>query len=668
MNFAHPSVLWMLAVAAPALAAFFYWAWRERRRCIAEFVPARLQASLTLGLSPRRARYRALLLIGAVAALLIALARPRYGAGLLEVNQRGLDILIAIDTSRSMLAEDAGPGMSRLERAKLAAVDLAQQAAQDRLGLIAFAGSAFLQCPLTIDDQAFLESIKALDTDVIPMGGSSLAAAIRTALETLKEDQSHVPVLVLITDGEEHESEALAAAERADKRGLRIFTIGVGTTSGEILRLRDEAGAVTHLKDQNGNVVKSSLNEELLRQVAERTGGVYLPLAGPRIMQELYERGLAPLPRFELASRRFEQFHERFQWPLALALVLLVIEVLLPGCSRVRGPSRPVQLRHPTLAGAVQTILLAGLLLAAAPRSSASAWSALRQLGKGEYQAALSEFERLLGRKPDDPQLRFNAGLAAYGADQLDQADENFSAALRSTDLDLQRKAFYNLGNTQYYRGEQAPDPSARARLWENAIRNFESALSIAPGDTNAQYNAEYVRQQLKDLQQKQPENQDPSKDKSSSDPSQQNAGNSDDSQESSTNAPPQKSQQDSQPKDGSSSPEQQGQQDQQAGQDGSSKQDDGESGQDQQSPSPQDKQDASKDSAGSQDTPPPSQDGQSGESPAGESGSASDAQPRQGEMTRQEALRLLDAARGDEQLVPLEKQRRARARVIKDW
>ena len=258
MNFAHAQILWLLLVLPPALVVFFWWAWRERQRLMTQFIQARLLPGLVSGLSPTRQKVRFALLIAAVALAIIALARPQWGFTWEESKQKGLDIVVAIDTSKSMLAEDIAP--NRLQRAKLAALDLMQQAKSDRLGLVAFAGGAFLQCPLTIDDNAFRQSVESLDVHIIPQGGTALTEAITTALAAFKEGDNF-KVLVLFTDGEENDDDAgaLAAAEAAAKEGMKIFTIGIGTAEGELLRLKDAKGRTDYIRDDAGNVVKSPL-------------------------------------------------------------------------------------------------------------------------------------------------------------------------------------------------------------------------------------------------------------------------------------------------------------------------------------------------------------------------------------------------------------------------
>jgi Ca-activated chloride channel family protein len=180
MKFEHPQLLWLLLVLPPALWLFFWWAERARQKLLTQFVEARLLSQLMVGLSPARRKIRAILLILAVICLIITLARPQMGFDWQEVEQRGLDIVVAVDTSKSMLATDIAP--NRLQRAKLAALELMQKAGTDRMGLVAFAGNAFLECPLTIDNTAFQQSVQALDVNSIPQGGTALAGAIDTAL------------------------------------------------------------------------------------------------------------------------------------------------------------------------------------------------------------------------------------------------------------------------------------------------------------------------------------------------------------------------------------------------------------------------------------------------------------------------------------------------------
>jgi len=328
MRFEHPNLLWLLIPAVPALIAFFWWTWRTKKRLISQFVQSRLLPNLTVGVSTTRQKIRIVLLVASVALLIVVLARPQWGFDWEEAKQRGLDVVVAIDTSKSMLAEDVAP--NRLTRAKLAALDLKRLAKTDRVGLIAFSGSAFLQCPLSFEDEAFRQSVNALDVNIIPQGGTALAESIETAQAAFKDKTDNHKVLVLFTDGEDHDGHAVEAAKSAAKDGLRIFTVGIGSANGELLRTIDARGRSDYIKDEQGNVVKSHLNEKLLRDIAQAADGFYMQLSGANAMEVLYERGLAPLPKTEISARRIKRYHERYQWLLGFTIALLIAEMFLP--------------------------------------------------------------------------------------------------------------------------------------------------------------------------------------------------------------------------------------------------------------------------------------------------------------------------------------------------
>jgi Ca-activated chloride channel family protein len=497
MTFANPHMLWLVLVIPPALLAFFWWAGRTRQRLLTRFIQARLLPALTIGISATRQKIRVGCLVLAVTALILALARPQWGFDWEEMKLRGLDIVVAIDTSKSMLAEDIAP--NRLARAKLAALELMQRAKSDRLGLVAFAGSAFLQCPLTIDDAAFRQSVEALSVNTIPQGGTAIAEAIETALTAFKEGDNY-KVLVLFTDGEDHDSGALEAAENAAKAGLRIYTIGIGTAEGELLRIKDAQGGSDYIRDEQGNVVKSHLNERLLQQIAGATeGGFYLPLRGAKAIDTLYDQGLAKLPKSQHQEKLVRRYHERYHWPLAMAIVLLLVEMLFPERKRESKPAAAPS-AQPALRTAATVLLL--LLLPTPLRGSPG--SALREYKAGQYEQALQEYERLLKRKSDDPRLHFNAGAAAYRDQQFEEAAKQFNATLASPDLKLQGLAYYNEGNALYHLGERNPDPKKRTESWEKALTDYQSTVKLNPQDADAKFNYEFVKRKLEELKQQQ--------------------------------------------------------------------------------------------------------------------------------------------------------------------
>jgi Ca-activated chloride channel family protein len=236
-----------------------------------------------------------------------------------------VDVFVLLDVSKSMLTEDVRP--NRLTQAKYAVQDLLEKLRGDRIGLVAFAGTAFVQCPLTVDYEAFRLTLKDADPRIIPRGGTAIGAAIRTALKAFEAGEGRDHAIVLITDGEATEGDALAAADEAAKAGVKIYAIGVGTAEGELIPVREEGKPMEFLKDREGKVVKSRLDEETLQQLALKTGGMYVrSAAGDFGMDAIYDKGIAQLRRTEYEARLQKRYFERFQWPLGLAFVLLVVE------------------------------------------------------------------------------------------------------------------------------------------------------------------------------------------------------------------------------------------------------------------------------------------------------------------------------------------------------
>ena len=650
MIFANSKMLWLLLVIPPAMLLFFWWSWRTRQRLLTQFIQARLLPGLTVGISAGRQKVRLGCLVLAVACLILALARPQWGFDWEDVKLRGLDIVVAIDTSKSMLAEDIQP--NRLTRAKLAALDLMHLARSDRLGLVAFAGTAFLQCPLTIDDSAFRQSVEALDVNVIPQGGTALAEAIDTALTAFKEGESH-KVLVLMTDGEDHDSGALEAAEKAAKAGLHIYTIGIGTPEGEILRVKDAQGHADYVRDEQGNAVKSHLNEGLLQQIAGATEGFYLPLRGAKTIDTLYEQGLASLPKSQQQEKLVRQYHERYHWPLAAAIALLLAEMLFP--ERKREPrvkeaaAAPAGAGLPAAAAAIALLLLPAI-------SGASPASALREYQAGKYPEALKEYEKLLERKSDDPRLHFNAGAAAYRNRQFDEATKQFNDAVATPDLKLQQQAYFNRGNSLFRLGEANPDPGKKTETWEKSLQDFEIAGKLNQQDADAKFNYDFVKKKLEELKQQQQQQQ-------KQDKKQDNKQNQDQQQQ-------QQNQQNDQSKKDQEQKKQQDQQQQQNQQQNQQAQQ--QKPEDQQQQGGQSEEEKKKQQQAQQEKQDQQQANQSAaqpkENPEEQQQEAQAA--AKGQMTTAQAQQLLDAQKGEEQLLPVKPNGKPTdtSKPFKDW
>ncbi len=493
MTFEYPILLYLSPVVAVLLALFFRWSSRTRARLLERFAASRLLPGLLASHSPAMRAVKHGCVVTAVLLIVLALARPQVGYEWREVTTRGVDVVFAVDASRSMLAEDVRP--NRLERVRLAVFDLLPRLKGDRIGLVAFAGTSFLQCPLTLDYDAFRQSLEAVDTQVIPQGGTNIGAAIREAVEALGPGQNHKAV-VLLTDGEDLEESAVEAAREAAKAGVAVFTVGVGTPDGELIPVRNERGQIEYVRDVAGQIVKSRLDEATLRRVAEAAGGFYVGLgARGEGLQQAYQAGVEALPKEESGSRLQRQPLERFQWPLAVAIGLLALESLL---GTRRWESRPRLGRWFARAA----LVAAALGLAATVARAAAPEEALLLYQEGKYEEAGSAFSGQAKANPKDARFPYNAGASLYRAGDYKGAAEAFSQALSSADLSLQQKAFYNLGNALYRQGVEAKKASPKEALtqWEAALKSYDNALDLKRDDVDSKYNRDLVQRRIEAL------------------------------------------------------------------------------------------------------------------------------------------------------------------------
>ncbi len=325
-------------VLVPLAIGFFVWALRRRQEALERFAEARLLPTLAPDRDQRRHRWRAAMQVAGLALCIVGVAGPRWGFQWEEVHREGVDVIVALDTSRSMLAEDVKP--NRLERAKLAVQDLVKQLKGDRVGLVAFAGSAFVQCPLTLDYEAFTESLRAVTVGIIPKGGTALAEDVTAIIAALEGHQSKHEAIILITDGEDHEGQLDDAAKQAADQGIKIYTVGIGTPDGDLIPITVN-GQQNFLKDRHGQVVKSRLDDETLKKVATTTEGAYVHAEGPSLgLDTVYNDYIGKMEKRALKSAMERRFEERFQIPLALAVALLVMEPLVGERRRTRTTAR----------------------------------------------------------------------------------------------------------------------------------------------------------------------------------------------------------------------------------------------------------------------------------------------------------------------------------------
>jgi len=322
-------------LALPLVGLFLYVAARRARTAATAFGDSALMARLAASVNRLGRRVKVGLLLTAIVLAVIAMARPQFGTRVETVRRRGFDVMVAIDVSNSMLSEDITP--NRLAKAKFTVSELIRRLDGDRVGLVAFAGEAFVQSPLTLDYAAALLFLNAMEPDMVSVQGTDLGAALTTALDGFESSQNEQRLILLFTDGEDHEGAVDAAVERARQQGVRIFTVGLGTPGGVPVPAFDDQGRrIGFLRDENGNAVTSRLDEATLERIAERTGGTYYR-ATPR-GSELDDlvRTLTGSEGQELEAKQVTRFEEQFQIFIGLCLLLLVVEMLIPDRRKAR--------------------------------------------------------------------------------------------------------------------------------------------------------------------------------------------------------------------------------------------------------------------------------------------------------------------------------------------
>jgi Ca-activated chloride channel family protein len=328
MRLAQIDYLYILLILLPLLAIFFWLALKMKKQAMRRFGNLALMERLALSFSPKKQRWKIVLLLLAVFFLLFSLARPQLGTKLTLMKREGVDIVIAMDCSSSMLAEDFKP--SRLDKAKQEVNGLISRLRGDRVGLVAFAGVAFIQCPLTLDYSAAQMFLDIMDSDLIPQPGTAIGDAIRTSIKAFNQKERKYKVLILLTDGEDHDSNPLEAAEEAAAEGIRVYTIGIGSVQGEPIPLRNKRGKITgYKKDKEDNVVVSKLDETTLQKIALTTGGKYYhATSGEMELDKIYDE-ISKMEKKELEGKLMTQYEDRYQVFLFLSILLLTAEFLI---------------------------------------------------------------------------------------------------------------------------------------------------------------------------------------------------------------------------------------------------------------------------------------------------------------------------------------------------
>ncbi len=493
-HFVHPDLLFGIPLVLALLILLYWHSQKKAEQKLNKLVSFKLKGQLLPAHSPRRKITKFCLFIGAIVFLLFALAGPQWGTSQRSITPKGIDILIAVDLSKSMLARDVRP--NRLERVKLSLTNLLPKVKGDRLGLIAFSGSSFLQCPLTLDHQAFAKSLDELKVGLIPRMGTNLALPIQEAARSFSKDDTD-KFLILISDGEDLEGQGLAQAKLAAEQGIRIYTIGIGSKEGSFI-VTDPVGQdpQNFLTNRQGERIVTKLDEDSLRYIAQSTGGQFLSI-GPTgegisyVFSELQAFG---------QKKMHEQFSttlpiNRYQFFVLIGLLFLFSEFLTPSAKQ-----KPM--------GVSFNSMLVLILFFTGCWKSENIRQAEEAIEKGEPSKAaelyLQEIENLESKEDENlGTLYLNAGLALFGAKEYQTAEEYLNRALhRSTDSpNIQSTALNTLGNIYYAKANSfldRQDVSQARSTWEKAREYYSSALSI-DGNQLAKDNLDSLNQQIQE-------------------------------------------------------------------------------------------------------------------------------------------------------------------------
>lgn len=476
MTFAYEWILHFLW-AMPLFAFVLMVRHRRRQRAMGLFAEQSLLKKLTPDDHKGKRFVKALLLLFALGALIFALAGPRWGSQYQEVSRKGVDIMMLVDVSRSMLVEDVKP--NRLERASREIIDFLKVVEGDRVGLAAFAGTAFVQCPLTLDYAALEMFLSALEPSIIPVPGTDLGTAIETGLSAFDDRTETDKVMLLITDGEDNENRGLEAARKAANQDIKIFVFGIGDPSGGPIPAGKDQGGFK--KDKSGNLVLSKLDEKNLQDIAMETGGGYVrSIAGDLDLDILYFDGIKQKTKAQtLKSGKIKVYEEHFNLFALAAFLLLLFEELLDDKRRARTKRKY---------SFFTVFLVFGLSpwLCLTPASASETPDELYR--QGRYEEAEQAYSRHDMDHPKDIRFRYNRGCAAFQNGQYEEAAAAFSSVIRRTELeDVRFKAAFNMGNTAFKQGD-----------YSSAALYYKRALADQPASEDARYNLELSLRALK--------------------------------------------------------------------------------------------------------------------------------------------------------------------------
>ena len=485
-RFEDPIYLYLLAVI-PLLAIIRFLTVYQQKKRLRRFGDKELVRQLMPDVSRFRPAVKFWLLLSALALIIVMIARPQFGTKISHEKRTGIETIICMDISNSMLAEDVTP--SRLDRAKMLIENMVDNFTNDKIGLIVFAGDAFVQLPITSDYVSAKMFLSTIDPSMMATQGTDIAKAVTMASHSFTQEEEIGKAIIVITDGEDHEGGALEAAKEAEERGMRVYVLGVGSPKGAPIPL----GNGDYLKDNTGQTVMTGLNEEMCRQVAQAGGGAYIHVENNSRAQEQLDAELDKLSKKETESTIYSDFDEQFQAVGILVLLLIIIEVCI---LEVKNPL----LRRVSLFKRKAAVVL--LLLMAVGAQAQTDRQLVRQGNKqfrlGNYAEAEVSYRKAVEKNGRNPQANYNLGNALLGQRKDSSAVSQYEAAAKLETAPLRKaQAYHNMGVV-----------CQGKKMYGEAIEAYKEALRLNPADDETRYNLALCKRQQKQQQQDQQQQQ----------------------------------------------------------------------------------------------------------------------------------------------------------------
>ena len=486
-RFEDITYLYLLAVI-PVLALLRFMMTRTQKKRLKKFGDPQLIRQLMPDVSRWRPAVKFWLLQAALALIIVMLARPQFGTRISHEKRQGIETLIAMDISNSMLAEDVTP--SRLDRCKMMVENLVDNFTDDKIGLIVFAGDAFIQLPITSDYVSAKMFLADIQPSMIRTQGTDIALAIRKAQNSFTQEENIGKAIIVITDGEDHEGGAVEAAKEARKKGMRVYVLGVGSDGGA--PIPDGNGG--YMKDRSGNTVMTRLNQDMCRQIAQAGGGAYIHVDNNSDAQRQLDNELAKLAKKETESTVFSEYDEQFQAVGILVLLLLIAELCILECKNPLLRNVRFFKGKRRYSSAMTLLMLMTAMAANAQNDRDYIREGNRNFRSGKFAEAEVSYRKSIEKNPRNPQAAYNLGNALFAQKKDSAAVVAYESGVQlETSAIRKSMGYHNMGVV-----------CQSHKMFSEAIEAYKNALRLNPKDDEARYNLEICKKQQKNQQNKQ--------------------------------------------------------------------------------------------------------------------------------------------------------------------